>query len=791
MKKKLHNLIIALLFLFFTYSVAAQKSYHPEKSDQPEYRINLTGNQTLTSGLFRNGESSIYVYSPDSILLNSVLKKPGTGSAPSSLLHKPELIFNLNVHEGAPSAQGVSKDLRLIPAIGAQLNWKGFGVGIDAGMFSSKPEFNFNSYYSQFDSLGFAVFENTKNKWKSTYISLGPQYTFHLGLPGNPSSRTSAARAYLESEPVAKNLSVTVSLKGGLSINKSPEILIFDSVAPYTKIATYKAPDDYKQNVLNIKPAVSLTYWFNDKFGANVNMQYLIVTGQTEFITAYRDLSKVNFDLDKREIRAQILKSPITESTTTITKGPGNMFNIGAGINYKLGSRGKSKGKVRTTQLGRNDPGKTAETLQSGIAVSPPLEKEQPDKKEKDENRDDKKEYIRPSALSPADGACVASDNLKHDVVLVWTPVTPLPTSAVSYQVKVFLAAEGQLPSVVINSNKPVFDKKIDNISQTAWLPPSNDRQESRKYVWTVRATDNAGKPYGANNGTSEPATFSIGQNDIDIAIDTLKVECCKDGMQLIKLTIKNNLPNTNTILKKIIITAVNGNFGMPYPMDISASVSPSLPFSFLPSSTSLSQGRMNFTASVKCDLNMNTLVVKAEGERNTAMGIVTDNDLESDTLNCICKECDNIKIEIPDKAQTSFSANTVTVNSPVSVTPKKVKKVTAEIVYFSFIPESEDCAPCNKDSKTYGNIISASLNASGFPTNALVPYGHEAVWNSNSNAGALLNGQFAFIVSVPPLVKCCSARIRYCVRYTFQFDDCTVCEKVVCYTINKEGCNK
>lgn len=187
----------------------------------------------------------------------------------------------------------------------------------------------------------------------------------------------------------------------------------------------------------------------------------------------------------------------------------------------------------------------------------------------------------------------------------------------------------------------------------------------------------------------------------------------------------------------------------------------------------------------------MNNLVVKAEGERNTPMGIVTDNDLESDTLNCICKECDNIKIEIPDKAQTSFSANTVTVNSPVSVTPKKVKKVTAEIVYFSFKPESEDCAPCNKDSKTYGNIISASLIASGFPTNALVPYGHEAVWNSNSNAGALLNGQFAFIVSVPPLVKCCSARIRYCVRYTFQFDDCTVCEKVVCYTINKEGCNK
>jgi len=791
MKQNLHTLIITLSFLLFCSSVAAQKSYHPGNYRLPAYRNSISGNQMLTSGYFKTVLPASQRYIPGLIDDISFKKKPGAGKTATSILKRPELIFNLNIHEGAPSAPGISSDLLLIPSIGAQLNWKGFGVGLDAGMFSSKPDFNFSSYYKQFDSLGFAVYENTKSKWKSTYISLGPQYTFELGLSGKTPSRSSAAKAFMVSETGTKNLSVTVSLKGGLSINKSPEISIYDSTAPFTKIATYAAPDDYKQKVLNFKPGVSLTYWFTDNFGANVNMQYLIVTGQTEFTTGYRDLSKVNFSLDKREVRFQILKAPITESTTTITKGPGNMLNIGAGINYKLGSRGKNKGKERSVPSDRNEPAKPSELQQPENPVSPVSKQEQPDKKEENEKRDEKKEYVRPSAISPAGGASVASDNLKREVVLTWTPVMPLPASAVSYQVKVYEASEGQTPAVVVISNKPVFERKVDNVTQTSWMPPSNDRQETRNFVWTVRASDNAGKPYGANNGTSEPATFSVGQNDIDIAIDTLKVECCKDGMQVIKLTIKNNLPNTNTVLKKIIITAVNGNFGMPYPLDISASVSPPLPFSFLPSSTSGSQGRMNFTASVKCDLNMNNLVVKAEGERNTNMGIVTDNDLESDTLNCICKECDKIKIEIPDKAQTSVSANTVSVNSPVSVSPKKVKKVTADIVYFSFIPESEDCTPCNKDSKTYGNIASASLNATGFPVNALLPYGHEAVWNSNSNAGAMLNGQFSFNITIPPVVKCCSARIRFCVRYTFQFDDCTVCEKVVCYSVNKEGCNK
>ncbi len=722
--------------------------------------------------------------------IKSGLKKFG-----SAVPKKPELILNLNANEGSAASPGVSGDLRIIPNIGVQFKIGNLGLGLDAGMFSSSPDFNYDTYYQQIDSLGF-IYEHSNDKWKSRYITLGPQYTLHFSPKPKSTGARSFSTALSSGSAGSAGMDLTFSLKFGVTKNKPPDISIYDSVAPFTIIASYQAPDGYKQNAFSIKPAVAFIYWFNDRFGANVSMQYMIVTGQDEFTTGYRDLSHINWDLQQREIRYQVMKAPVTASTTT--SGPGNMFSIGAGVNVKFGLKEKPHGDIPMqpevpSQPGAAKPGTTA--LNSGNkpadqkTVNEPVTKSN----KQDPEKEKEKEYIRPSILSPANGSTVTAAELEKGVLLQWTAVAPPPPGQVFYHVKLFEVADGQQADQATRSNKAVFEKNVTNLTQTSFSKSKsvNAQGKQPQYTWTVQATDPGGKPYGSNNGMSEVSTFMVGDNDIDIAIDSLNVECCKDGKQLIKFTIKNNLPNTNTVLKKIIITAVNGNFGMPYPMDISAMVSPPLPYSFLPSSTSLSQGRMNFTASVDCNINMNNLVLKAEAERNTNMGLVTDNDLETDTLNCICHECDKIKITIPEKAETSYAPGSITLNTPVSVSPKKVKKVTADIIYYSYIPKSDDCAPCDKDSKTFGNFISASLNAPGFPANGAVPYGHEATWSSNSNSGALLNGQFSINISAPPLVKCCSAKFRFCIRYTFQFEDCTVCEKVVCYTINKEGCNK
>jgi hypothetical protein len=474
------------------------------------------------------------------------------------------------------------------------------------------------------------------------------------------------------------------------------------------------------------------------------------------------------------------------------------MFSIGAGVNVKFGLKERPTVNSQVPPAGKTGPNENLVPASSAVAI-PVDQKPVANPSEgvvnpaPEKQKEKEKEYKRPSILSPADGSTLSDAEAEKNIQLKWTSVTPPPPGIIIYHVKLYEVAEGQQPDQAIRSNKAVFAKDITNFTQLSYSKTQSAKTTSKqsRYTWTVQATDPAGKPYGSNNGTSDPASFVVGDNDIDIAIDSLHVECCKDGKQLIKLTIKNNLPNTNTVLRKIIITAVNGNFGMPYPMDISAYVSPPLPYSFLPSSTSVSQGRMNFTVSVDCNLSMNNLVIKAEAERSTNMGLVTDNDLETDTLHCICHDCDNIKITIPEKAETSYSSNIISFNTPVNVSPKKVKKVTADIVYFSYIPESEDCAPCDKDSKTYGNFASATLNAPGFPSNGAILYGHETTWNSNNNAGTMLNGQYSFNITVPPLVKCCSAKFRFCIRYTFLFDDCTVCEKVICYTTNKVGCNK
>lgn len=790
MKQNLNSLFFLLSLLTLSrITVASPVLKHEITGRKPEGydRIQFQGIGNISESVTYSSPSNYWGLPVVSDTLSPKIKK-GISKIGSAKPKAPSLLLNLNANEGAVTSPGISNNLHIIPNGGLQLNWKHLGIGLDGGMFSSSPDFNFSNFYKQVDSLGF-VYEHAKDKWKSSFLSIGPQYTLRF----SPGIKSTGAKSYQATGNSSnRKLDITFSVKAGISMNKSPEISIYDSATPHTVIASYKAPDDYKKNVMNIKPGITLTYWFNDHFGANVNTQYMIVTGQSEFQTGTRDLSKVNWTLNDREIRAQILKSQVSSTTTSTTKGPGNMFTIGAGITVKLGGKNNSREDTKPQTPG-NTPPATANPEKPNSNVASPPGNQNPAEKPEDKTpeKQQEKEYIRPSILSPADGSNVTSAELEKSVLLKWTAVAPPPPAGnVVYHVKIYELADGQKSEQAIRSNKPIVEKDVANFTQTQFSK-SVTKGKQFQFTWTVQATDRMGKPYGTNNGTSESSTFMVAENDIDIAIDSLKVGCCENGKQLIKLTIKNNLPNTNTVLKRIIITAVNGNFGSPQPIDITALVSPPLPYSFLPSSTSLSQGRMNFTALVDCNLNMNNLVIKAEGERSTNMGMVTDNDLETDTLHCICHECDKIQINIPDKVLTSYNANSVQVNSPVSVSPKKVKKVVADIVYFSYIPESEDCAPCDKDSKTYGNFATASLNAPGFPANALVPYGHEAIWNSNSNAGALLNGQFNLNVTVPPLVKCCSAKIRFCIRYTFQFDDCTVCEKVVCYTINKEGCNK
>jgi hypothetical protein len=150
--------------------------------------------------------------------------------------------------------------------------------------------------------------------------------------------------------------------------------------------------------------------------------------------------------------------------------------------------------------------------------------------------------------------------------------------------------------------------------------------------------------------------------------------------------------------------------------------------------------------------------------------------------LPCKCEACDSVKIDVTPKGEITLDANgSIIQNNTISISPKPVKNIKAELVYFEYKPESDDCMICNKDSKTYGNFISASTGLVS-PT---IPYPHTVNWAPNGQM--VTNQAMGFTISMPPTVKCCAAEVKWCIRYVVTFMDCTVCNKLVCYSYNKK----
>ncbi|MFM9825829.1 hypothetical protein [Flavobacterium sp.] len=234
---------------------------------------------------------------------------------------KPTMMVSLNANGGTSSSKGVDTGFSFNPSLGIAIHWKNFGIGLDAGTFSTKPNFDFNAYAAPLQNLDYLTITNTKNNYTSTYFMLGPQYTVNL------SGRHT---------PFHNKLTFTVALKGGLTINKTPEFSVIDNSTPPKNVASYEAPQDYKKNAFSLKPSISFAYWISKSIALTANAQYLMQTGQEEFTTAYRDLSAVNFsnaDMTQQQINA----APKVVSTT---KGPDKFMSFGFGITYNFNKGG-------------------------------------------------------------------------------------------------------------------------------------------------------------------------------------------------------------------------------------------------------------------------------------------------------------------------------------------------------------------------------------------------------------------------------------------------------------------
>jgi hypothetical protein len=274
-------------------------------------------------------------------------------------------------------------------------------------------------------------------------------------------------------------------------------------------------------------------------------------------------------------------------------------------------------------------------------------------------------------------------------------------------------------------------------------------------FIWRVDKTD----PSGNTLCSSQPATYSIASNDIDIQIDSVNAECCNNGKQNVYIKIKNNLA-TPVKITQIKIDKVNGSTASIVPSPLAPTLAFTIP----------GNGSQVFTGQINCidTAKIIRFYVAAEDPVDNA---ITETEVEADTLHCRCDACDekHFSMNVPQPGQITTSDNSISFNQAITVVaipPKTVKSIKAELVYFEMVPENVQCLPCNKDPKLYGHFANGT---------------NSQLWNGNQTN---LN-----ISITTPVTPCCNTLFRWCIRYVVEFSDCTVCSKVICYQKKKSGC--
>lgn len=360
----------------------------------------------------------------------------------------------------------------------------------------------------------------------------------------------------------------------------------------------------------------------------------------------------------------------------------------------------------------------------------------------------------------------------------------PKPQEPVTYRLKVWQLMQGQNGSSAMKENKPLVEKEyqdilIDMKDQSMKAVLNNIYTGPCKppylcdFVWQVQAVNREGQPVGGNEGKSEAWSFKV-QNNIDIQIDSLKVGCCEKGVQSIYIKVRNNLATSvNIVAVKYKINGVGASINL-------SPISPTLP------KLVAGNGTVVFTSTIECNPNINFLKFLVDAE-DVADPDNKETEVKSDTLNCICTACKDIKIQPNEKDKPVVTSTGITQNISFVTGPDKVKSVKMDLVWFEFVPESDDCLVCTTPSAQMGNFSSGTLNAvagSGGGT-------HGLSWNfsppKDMNGGVPLQ----YTISYPKMVACCGAKAKWCIRYTVTYENCVTCSVVVCYEAAIKGCNK
>ncbi len=380
-----------------------------------------------------------------------------------------------------------------------------------------------------------------------------------------------------------------------------------------------------------------------------------------------------------------------------------------------------------------------------------------------------------PKLSEPVDGNKFKPEEAKT-VKFSWGSVLPKSQEPVTYRLKIWQLMQGQTGTQAMRSNKPVVEKDVVDLTETTvngiYTGPCKPPYMCN-FIWEVQALNREGKPICNNEGKSEAFSFMV-QNNIDIQIDSLKVGCCEKGVQSIYIKVRNNLA---TPVKVVAIKyKVNGAGAA-----ITFTPSPGLP------QTIVGNGFVVFTGFIECNPAINFLKFLVDAE-DVADPDNKETEVKSDTLNCICTACKDIKIQPNEKDKPTITSTAITQNLSFVTGPGKVKSVKMDLVWFEFVPESDDCLVCTTPSSQMGNFSGGTLNAVGGSGGGT----HGLIWNfsppKDMNGGVALQ----YSIGYPKMVACCGAKAKWCIRYTVTYENCITCSVVICnYEASIKGCNK
>ncbi len=252
----------------------------------------------------------------------------------------------------------------------------------------------------------------------------------------------------------------------------------------------------------------------------------------------------------------------------------------------------------------------------------------------------------------------------------------------------------------------------------------------------------------GTKDGTSEPTMFFASQYIIQL--DSIKVLCTSTpGVYSFSYTISNVNPGTANLT----------NFSITSSVPAGATMGTFAP----PIGTSIASGnQLTITGTINAPTNLSNICIGAKITDVANNFWEASKDTCTPVLPCKCDVCDSVKIEVDPKEEIKLDAlGNIIQNNTITVTTKPVKTVKAELVYFEYKPDSDDCMICNKDSKTYGNFIGASTGLVS-PT---IPFGHTVNWSPNGTNDNQPGNWVCDQHATNGEMLCCAGEVVYTIR--------------------------